>query len=150
MLDAAVKISAELSSSKLQNLQIANYFYTPDQAIEELGLDAELVDHLLEDYVTQVVKSNMIFLQHLEFLKAQEEQHKFKDYTALRELAHKNLGVARNLRILDAEKLLYEIMTREDLDYIFTCLEALFACVTKLKPQEAFNTLKLIKIKNSL
>lgn len=149
MLDTAVEIGLELSTHQLQHLQIANYSYTPDEAVEELGLDLELVNHLIEDYVIQVVKSNMSFLQYLEILSIQEENNQVKDYTTLHELAHKNLGVARNLRINDAEKLLYEVMTKEDLDYIFTCLEALFACVTRLRPQEAFNTLRLIKIKNS-
>ena len=149
MLRKAVEVRNKLFKNELQNLNIADYYYTPDEAIEELGLELELVNHLIEDYVTQIIKSNMTFVQYLEQLKNDADKSIVMDYTPLRELAHKNLGVARNLRIYDAEKLLYKIMKEDDLDYIFICLEGLFACVTILRPKEAFDALRLIKIKNS-
>ena len=82
-------------------------------------------------------------------LELELNSNKPMDYTLLRELAHKNLGVARNLRIYDAQKLLEKIMKEDDLDMIFLYLEGLFACVTILRPQYAFDTLRIIKVKNS-
>lgn len=151
MLSDAKNLKDKLFADKLKSLNIQeNYIYTPDVAVDELGLELELVHRLIEDYVIQIVKNNMTFLQHLEHLKSKKQANQIMDYTPLRELAHKNLGVARNLRIADAEKLLYRIMKENDLDFIFLCLEALLACVTILRPKEAFDTLRLIKVKNSL
>lgn len=150
MLIDALSLSDSLFKNELKALIVQDYTYTPDEAVEELGLELELVNHLIEDYVIQIVKSNMTFLEHLEKLKQSTMDGKTVDYTDLRELAHKNLGVARNLRIYDAEKLLYTIMKEDDLEHIFLCLEGLFACVTILRPQKAFDTLRLIKVKNSL
>jgi hypothetical protein len=41
-------------------------------------------------------------------------------------------------------------MTKDDLDYLGECLEALRACTIKLKPKLAYETMQLIKIKSSL
>lgn len=149
MLNSAILLSRELFSNDLKSLDIVNYNYIPNKAVEELGLELELVNHLIDDYVIQIIKSNMTFLQHLHKLERNKHNNTIMDYTDLRELAHKNLGVARNLRIKDAERLLHKIMKENDLGQIFLCLEALFACVTILRPQQAFDTLRLIKVKNS-
>lgn len=149
MLDSALNLSNHLFTNELVDLNILNYKYTPDDAIEELGLELDLVNHLIEDYVIQIVKSNMTFLAYIKGLRLDADSGKHMDYTPLRELAHKNLGVARNLRIYDAQRLLEKIMKEDDLDMIFLYLEGLFACVTILRPQHAFNTLRLIKVKNS-
>ena len=149
MLESALNLSNNLFTNELVDLNIFDYKYTPDDAIEELGLELELVNHLIEDYVIQIVKSNMTFLSHLKNLELDANTNKPMDYTPLRELAHKNLGVARNLRIYDAQRLLEKIMKENDLDTIFLYLEGLFACVTILRPQHAFDTLRLIKVKNS-
>lgn len=149
MLTSAVKLRTEVLVDKFKSLGISEYNYTPDEAVVELDLELELVEQLIEDYVIQIVKSNMTFLEYLKELKSAQENGKDLDYTNLRDLAHKNLGVARNLRIYSAEKLLDRIMKEDDLDDIFLCLEALFSCVTILRPKEAFNTLRLIKVKNS-
>jgi len=145
MLENAVNLSNNLFSGQLADLNLLDYRYTPDDAIAELGLDLDLVNHLVEDYVVQIVKSNMTFLGYIKDLESTRNMN----YTPLRELAHKNLGVARNLRIYDAQILLEKIMKEDDLDIIFLYLEGLFACATILRPQHAFNTLKLIKIKYS-
>ena len=150
MLIDAVNIKNNLILNELQEMNMGNYSYTPDEAIEELGLELEEINHLIDDYVAQIVKSNMTFLHYLHGLQVSRDNQKNMDYTPLRELAHKNLGVARNLRIHDAQKLLYTIMKEDDLGRIFLCLEGLFACVTILRPQKAFDTLRLIKVKNSL
>ena len=131
-------------------LEINNYRYNIVHAIEDLGLDADLIEHLIEDYVAQIVRNKVVFLAYLDELKANQEESLELDYTPLRELAHKNLGVARNLRIEDAQKLIYEMMTEDDLDYLGECLEVLIACAIKLKPKVAYETIKLIEIKNSL
>ena len=72
------------------------------------------------------------------------------DLIEFHELAHKNLGVARNLRIKDAEKILYHMMKKDDLKYLEACLIALEASAILLKPECAFNTMKLIEAKNLL
>jgi len=134
---------------ELLELQISDYVYCPDEAIEELGLDKELVHQLTEDYVIQILKSISQFHQYLEKLKKEDEENRNLDYVALRELAHKNLGVARNLRIKDAEKLLYILMKKDDLQYISVSIKALKACAIKLNPICAYDTLNLIKIKSN-
>lgn len=140
----------ELAVFELSDLKIEGYEYDPSIAEEELGLDAELVEQLVEDYVEQITKSVVQFEKYLKELQNSQSNAKELDYTPFRELAHKNLGVARNLRINDAQVLLYELMTKDDLDYLVNCLEALKYCAIKLKPKRAYDTLLLIALKNSL
>lgn len=152
-IDTTVKNANELCekiiSQKLPNLKILNYSYKTQEAIEELGLDDELVHHLVEDYVIQIIKASLQFEKLLEELKLKKESLSEDDFRAFRDLAHKNLGVARNLRIKDAEILLYEMMLKEDLEYLESCVEALKACSIKLKPECAYKALKLIEVKSS-
>ena len=131
-------------------LEINNYRYNIVNAIEDLGLDADLIEHLIEDYVAQIVRNKVVFLAYLDELRANQEESLELDYTPLRELAHKNLGVARNLRIEDGKRVLEELMREEDLDYLRRCVEALESCAIKLKPKCAYETLKLMSIKNML
>jgi len=132
------------------DLDIENYEYSPAEAILELGLDEELVQDLVEDFVIQIVKYKPIFLMYIDRLRKKGSDDEQLDYTKLRDLAHKNLGVARNLRIADAQFILSELMKKDDLDYLDMCAKALEACVIKLKPEVAFKTSKLIEIKVSL
>ena len=132
------------------DLDICGYQYIVDEAVEELGLDEELIHKLLEDYVIQILNSMKQFREHLNGLINSASENKELDYSTLRELAHKNLGVARNLRIKDAEKLLYVLMKKDDLQYLQACLKALEACAIKLKPTCAYNAINLIKVKSSL
>lgn len=125
------------------------YLYSDEEAIEELGLDDELIHQLVEDYVIQILKTIPQFEEFIYDLQAKKDAKKELDYTALRELAHKNLGVARNLRIKDAEILLHDLMKKDDLEHLYICLEALHACAIKLKPECAYNTIKLIKVKST-
>ncbi|WP_226962097.1 hypothetical protein [Sulfurimonas marina] len=140
----------ELFVFELSHLDIENYAYNPAAAVEELGLDQELVEQLVEDYVEQVTKSVVQFELYLKKLQDSKAHQEELDYTPFRELAHKNLGVARNLRIHDAQVLLYELMKKDDLDYLLTCLEALKYCAIKLKPKRAYDTLRLMEVKSSL
>jgi len=150
LLNEATEVCDTLTSNELAALEIKNYVYNAKEAVEDLGLDEALVNELVEDYVDQIVKSITQFESYLETLQESQDNELTLDYVPFRELAHKNLGVARNLRIKDAEKLLYELMKKDDLEYLLTCLEALKVCAIKLKPARAFDTLKLIKVKNSL
>ncbi len=141
----------KILSEHLAHLDLdINYRYSTKEAVEELGLDDDLVHQLVEDYVIQIIKSTLLFEQHLERLQAIKDTNQELDFTSFRELAHKNLGVARNLRIKNAEKILYELMKQEDIEYLKICLEALKMCSVKLKPMCAYNTLKLIEVKSSL
>ena len=150
LLNNATKACYLLRKGLLSNLNICDYKYDISIAVRELGLDKELVAQLVDDYVAQVMKAIVQFEDYLTTLNHLQNNHDKLDYTAFRELAHKNLGVARNLRIKDAEILLYELMKKDDLDYLLACLEALKACAVKLSPKYAYDTLKLIEVKNSL
>lgn len=126
-----------------------DYEYSPAKAIEELGVDLDLVDHLVEDYVIQIIKSDVVAKEYLETLKQAKLNNKELDYTDFRNLAHKNLGVARNLRIEDAEKVLVDLLKKEDLEYLDRSLEILKACTIKLNPVSAYDALYLMQIKSS-
>lgn len=147
---SAIEVCDELTSSTLAHLDIKDYKYDTAEAVAELGIDKELVQQLVEDYVVQIIKAVIQFNIYLEKLQDNQDEKKELDYTLFRELAHKNLGVARNLRIKDAEILLYELMKKDDIEYLLACLEALKVCAIKLKPKCAYDTIKLMKIKNSL
>jgi hypothetical protein len=147
---SAAEVCHELLSGKLAHLNIENYTYDSAEAVAELGLDKEMVKTLVDDYVAQIIKAILQFDEYMEKLQDSKDKELTLDYTLFRELAHKNLGVARNLRIKDAETLLYELMKKDDLVYLLTCLEALKVCAIKLRPQCAYDTIKLIRVKNSL
>jgi hypothetical protein len=126
-----------------------NYRYSDAEAIKELGLDDEQIHQLIEDYVAQIIKSIATFERLIYELQNNKDAKKELDYTELRELAHKNLGVARNLRIKDAEEILFSLMKKDDLEYLFLCVEALQASAICLKPVCAFKTLQLLEVKSS-
>lgn len=150
LLEEANRMCDLLFAKDLAHLDIDNYKYSLANAVNELGLDDELVHQLVEDYVEQVTKSVVQFEKYLKTLQTSKEQAIVLDYTPFRELAHKNLGVARNLRIYDAQVLLFELMKKDDLDYLVVCLEALKYCAIKLSPRRAFNTIRLMELKSSL
>jgi len=145
----------EIRNLVLKAKQVCNsffdeeYAYSDDEAIEELGLDDELIHQLVEDYVIQILNTISQFAEFIYDLQAKKDARQELDYTELRELAHKNLGVARNLRIKDAETLLHDLMKKDDLEHLFICLETLRACAIRLKPECAFNTIKLIEVKST-
>ena len=126
-----------------------DYRYSDFEAIEELGLDDELIHQLVEDYVIQIIKSVDQFRELLDKLQDTKNANEELNFKELRELAHKNLGVARNLRIKDGEVILNDLMKKDDLTHLFVCLETLKACAIRLKPECAFNTIKLIEVKNT-
>lgn len=146
MLDYALKMSNEIN---IKDIGRVNSIYSPDLAIKELGVDLELLDQLIEDYVGQIIKACLVFKEFVAELQDLKTYTSNLDYTILRELAHKNLGVARNLRLDDSQKLLHKIMIGDDLDYISICVESLFACAVVLKPEHAYKTIRLIRVKDS-
>lgn len=136
--------------NNLGELDIHNYHYVIDEAVEELGLDDDTVIQLLEDFIIQILKAKITFYKHIQELKKAQLENRPLDYTDLRNLAHKNLGVARNLRIEDAQKILTILMEKDDLDYLRICVKALEVSAVKLNPLCAYETLKLIDVKSSL
>lgn len=133
-----------------ENLKIYGYHYEIDEAVKELFLDEDVIHQLIEDYIIQILKSKISFYKYIYELKEDVLNNKTLDYTKIRDLAHKNLGVARNLHIKDAEKLLKDMMNEENLDYLILCARALEISAIKLNPMFAYETLKLIEVKNSL
>lgn len=134
----------------LEHLGISDYRYDISEAVIELSLEEEIVRQLIEDYVIQILKSKISFYKYIQELKKDILENKPLDYTNIRNLAHKNLGVVRNLRIKDAQKLLEVIMYEDDLDYLRLCIKALEISAVKLNPLCAYETLKLIAVKSSL
>ncbi len=149
MLNGALLQTERLYKKDLKYLKIDNYEYDPDEAIEELGLDLDLINQLLEDYTRQIIISQTIFLEHIKQLQENKKNNISLDYTPLRDFAHKNLGVARNLRIEDAEKILFRMMKDDDLEYLLKYLDALIASTIILKPECAYNALLVMKMKDS-
>lgn len=120
----------------------SEYIYCKQEAVEETGLDEEQIQELVEEYVIQMINAVDQFEEFIYTLQNNADAKKELDYTPLRDLAHKNLGVARNLRIKNAEKILNEMMVIEDLQELYIRVETLRACAVLLKPDFAFNTLK--------
>lgn len=149
-IEKTLQESTEFLQNNLDSSQILDYKYTTDEAEKEMGLEADLVNELVEDYVIQIIKSKTQFLQYIQTLQTAKEKSIEPDYTMLRELSHKNLGVAKNLRIKDAIHILNELMKKDDLAYLTLCVKILEACAIRLNPKCAYKTLKLIDIKNSL
>lgn len=140
-----VEKAQKVSYSFFQN----KYKYSTNEAVCELDLDEDLVDQLLEDYVAQIIKAVTQFKAMLYTLQSERDAKQTLSYTELRELAHKNLGVVRNLRIEDAIVLLDDLMKKDDLEHLFICIETLRACAIILKPAYAYNTIKLIEVKST-
>ncbi len=150
LLYKSYKVCKKISTKEPVLSSIYEYVHFVDEAIEELGVEEEIIHQLIEDYVVQIITTQTTFEEYLGDLEELKLQNKELDYTPFRELAHKNLGVARNLRIKDAEKILTELMKKEDISYLKYCLEALVACAIRLKPSRAYATIKLLAIKKSL
>ena len=145
----AVRFLVEKAQKVCSNYFEYDYEYSPSEAIEELGVDLDLVEHLVEDYVIQIIKSDAQFREYLETLKTAKQNNVKMDYSAFRNLAHKNLGVARNLRIKDSAQILEDLLKKDDLVYLEHSLEVLKACAIKLNPVSAYDALYLIQIKSS-
>jgi len=130
---------------------LQSYIYDYSKPALELGLDVGLIVQLINDYITQIFKSYTTFHEAIQSLKDADDSEKEEMRNNLKNLAHKNLGVARNLRVYDAQVLLTDIMNKHDnLEYLKQCVEALMACAFKLNPSYAYDVLRLKKVKDSL
>ena len=150
LLNDAYIMSDKLFMKELKYLKIDDYEYDPDIASEELGLEIELIDQLLEDYVRQILHAQTNFLAYIKILENDKDNNKELDYTNLREFAHKNLGVARNLRIVVAEKILFRMMKGDDIENMPIYLDALIATTIILNPECAYKEIRLRNIKDSI
>ncbi len=126
---------------EFRHLNLQNYFYKVDQAVVDLDLDKDVINELIEDYVKQIISEEVRFINILNKLKHDKVNGNELDYKELRELAHKNLGVARNLRIVDAEAFLTILMKEDNLDYLQQSLSALILSAIILKPSVAYMTM---------
>jgi hypothetical protein len=149
-IDKLMQDGDEFIKRNIEHLNISDYRYEMSEAVEELSLDRETVYQLVEDYIIQILKAKITFYEYIHKLKVDKLEGRALDYTNIRNLAHKNLGVVRNLRIKDAQKLLEVIMCEDDLDYLRLCVKALEISAVKLNPLCAYETLKLIAVKSSL
>lgn len=136
-LNFADTIYANVDNDYIKSIYDTAYVYDPKEAIDELGITKELVDELLEDYVEQILRTLGEFNLFISSLWEKKFFDETLDYGPLRDLAHKNLGVAKNLRIEDAISLLSEIKKQNDLYAISQCLDLLISCAIKLKPKKA-------------
>lgn len=118
-----------------------NHRYSPLFAAQELGIESELVQQLVKEYAAQLLQANISFRQYLSDFKHFQENNQELDFTPLQNLAHKNLGVARNLRIKDCEDVLHGMMNEESLNYLSILVKVLESCAIKLDPIAAFNEL---------
>ncbi|WP_373070130.1 hypothetical protein [Sulfurimonas sp.] len=126
------------------------YVFDYSKPAHELGLEEELIAQLIEDYIYQVFNSYENFHKILDNVSTSDEQDLDEHLIELKNLAHKNLGVARNLRIEDSQILLTELMNNHtDIEYLKKCVEALMGCSFKLNPGYAYDVLKLKKIKDN-
>lgn len=117
------------------------YTYSNQKAVKALGVESELVDQLIKDYTVQILRSWLTFSNYLEDFQALEKENKTIDFRDFRNLAHKNLGAARNLRIEDSQEILSLLMESDDLEDIKKYLEVLKASAILLQPTEAQKTL---------
>ena len=115
-----------------------DYTYNDEEAVEELGVESELIHQLLEDFAIQIIESNVMQRREIAHLKEDKLNAKELDFTSFRNEVHKNLGVSRNLRVKDAVTVLTELMIATDFDRIELLLEVFEACALKLKPLQAY------------
>lgn len=140
-LDFSHTLFANTDNEQIKSLYDTSYIYEPAEAVGELGVPEELVDELIEDYVEQILRTYSEFQLQISLLWEKDFFGESLDFTSLRDLAHKNLGVAKNLRIEDGVILLSEIKKAEDLQRLSQCLELLISSTIKLKPTKACETM---------
>jgi len=124
-----------------------DYTYNDEEALEELGIESELIHQLLEDFAIQIIESNATLYRDIALLKADKLNNKELDFTPFRNEIHKNLGVSRNLRVKDSIEILTELMIATDFKRIELLLEVFEACALKLKPIQAYETLLILRKK---
>ncbi|ABB44541.1 hypothetical protein Suden_1263 [Sulfurimonas denitrificans DSM 1251] len=149
-IDIMIKNGDIFIEKNFIHLDVLNYKYEIKEAVEELSLEEDIILELIEDYIVEILKSKILFYKYIDELKKDSVDKKNLNYSKIRDLAHKNLGVVKNLRIKDAQKFLEKIVVEENLDYLRLYAKALEISATKLNPLCAYETLKLIAIKETL
>jgi len=145
----AIKISHQVFMKRYNNSELKNYRYDHSVAAKELGLDKDLIEQLVQDYISQILNTRYQFdnlIDNIAKLKNIDKEAKKID---LKNLAHKNLGVVKNLRIEDAQVFLKDIMVIDDIKHLRDCVDALEACAFKLNPTYAFSVLQIMELKSS-
>ena len=145
----SLKVSHLVFIHRFNNNSLKNYIYNPAIAAEELGLDEDLVAELVNDYISQILNNIHYFDNMLSNMREFKDIDTEMEKINLKNLAHKNLGVAKNLRIEDAKIFLNDLVSKDDINHLQDCVNALEACAFKLNPQHAFNVLQVIKLKSS-
>ena len=149
LLAHAIKISHQVFIYRFNNNPLKNYNYNPKVAADELGLEEELVGELINDYISQIFNTKYQFDNLLSNIRELHNIDKEVKMIELKNLAHKNLGVAKNLRIEDAIIFLNDSMIKDDVDHLEDCINALEACAFKLNPKHAFSVLQVMELKSS-
>ena len=111
--------------------------YDCDEASEQLGLSHELIEELIDDYVEQILRTDAEFRLQLSNLWQNKFLAKELDYMPFRDLAHKNLGVAKNLRIQNAISILNALREEDDLNKLSQILDLLLLSAIRLRPKKA-------------
>ena len=150
LIDKMLDDGNSFLDENFKDLDIVGYKYNVSEAMEELCLDKYEIIQLVEDYVIQILKSKSKFDKYIDKLREDSAKNIDLEYSDIANLAHKNLGVARNLRVRDASIILEIVMHETDLDYLQLCVKALEILAVKLSPKCAYDTLSLIRVKNSL
>jgi chemotaxis methyl-accepting protein methylase len=133
-----IKSKCKELEEELDEFSLEDYRYSYEDAKEELGLDSELIDSLLDDYVKQILNTTPKFRYIIKKLQHDAKSGEKIDFTQFRDLTHKNLGVARNLRIKDAQKILSQMMKSDNLNTILKYISLLEMCAVLLKPKIAY------------
>jgi hypothetical protein len=149
-LDDVSDLCKRVFESSFSYLELNEYSYDIDKVVEELELDIELVKGFVDEFMIEIFKSKNLFLESINKLQEDKNNGITPDFQLFRDLVHKNLGVAKNLRIKSAEKLLNELMNSDDTEYLKKCLEALNVCAVNLNPPHAYKTLKMLKFQQSV
>ena len=150
VLKHAQEICDDVFKNVFNDLELSNYKHDSVKTASELGLDKELVIQLIEDYITQIFKADGLFKKLIQNIREVDSINQKIKFIELHDLAHKNLGVVKNLRIKDAQILLTDLMKKhDDLNHLENCIKALQACAFKLNPEYAYNTLSLMKLKST-
>lgn len=125
------------SHNAISSMMECAYKFDPSEAMEELGLPLEVIDDLLDDYVEQIFRTNIEFVNMMASMWEKNFLDEEFSFEPFKDLVHKNLGVAKNLRIQDAAFVLSELQKQSDLEVISLYLDALVSCAIKLKPKAA-------------
>jgi len=111
-------------------LKSDEYKYNPQIAADALGLPVDLVEEFIGDFVEQANKF------HDKLYKAPNAE----DLSNVKTLSHKLKGVAANLRIEDAYKVLTSVNHSQDKEEILTNLDLFYKIISKYKQKKISQT----------